>query len=64
MKLRLWPTGKETLKARQYCKLPPERRPTELDNVWVPLSVMEHVSKDLKSHTVTVQDWWAHKNGF
>lgn len=64
MKLRLWPTGRSTEKAREYCKLPPDRHPEPADKIWIPISVIEHVSKNTTSHEVTVEDWWGEKNGF
>ncbi len=70
-KCRLWFVS-ETEKARRYCRLPMSRHPgNDLpDNpnyIWVPKSVMEHVTKyppaegDRPIHVVEVADWFADK---
>ena len=60
-KIRLW-LVRETPAARLYSKLPPERNPDPAtDYVWIPKSVIEHVSKLVArkpdEHTVTLPDW-------
>lgn len=61
MKVRLWYV-RETDKARRYCKLPPERNPTEADHIWIPRSVCEHTTKYPDGqHIVDVADWFAEK---
>jgi len=61
MKVRLW-LIRETDKARLYSRLPPERHPTEDDQVWIPRSVVNHTSKEPSGlHEVTVEDWFAER---
>jgi hypothetical protein len=64
-------TGKRTLwfvrespKARLYTKVPPDRYPTEEDEIWVPRSIVEHTSKMANGmHIVTLPNWFIEKNG-
>jgi hypothetical protein len=53
---------RETPLARLYTKIPPERRPTKDDEIWVPRSVVEHTSKMGNQHIVTLPDWFLEKN--
>jgi len=62
-KIRLW-FVRETQAARFYSKLPPDRRPTDDDHVWIPKSQIEHTSLEPSGlHIVTVTDWFAEKKG-
>lgn len=50
---------RETEKARLYTKIPPERRPTKEDEIWVPRSIVEHTSKMANGmHILTLPDWF------
>lgn len=60
--VRLW-FVRETPAARLYVTVPPERHPTDLDEVWVPKSVVEHTTKRGNAHEVTLPEWWAQKKG-
>lgn len=60
MKIRLW-FIRQTDKARLYSKVPPERNPGKEDQVWIPLSVLEHVTKRGNEHEVTMADWFGEK---
>lgn len=65
-RIRLW-LVKQTDKARLYSKFNPVGRgATEPDNgdlIWVPLSIIEHVTKRGSEHEVTLPDWFIEKNG-
>jgi hypothetical protein len=61
MKIRLW-FIRETQHARLYCKLPPERHPTDADYVWVPRSVIEGCMKFPTGEChLELADWFAEK---
>lgn len=60
--MRLW-LVRQTEKARLYSKVPPERNPTEDDQVWVPLSIIEHTTKRGAEHDVRLPDWFVEKEG-
>jgi hypothetical protein len=62
MKIRLW-FIKESTKARYYSKVPLTRNPQDSDKLWIPLSVVEHTSKDGNEHTVTLPDWFIESRG-
>lgn len=64
MKVSLW-LIRESANARYYSKLPPHRHPTEADCLWVPLSIVEHTSKDASGalHIVTLPDWFCEREG-
>lgn len=56
-KIRLW-FVRETEKAYQYTKLPPDRQRNPDDLVWIPKSQIEHRSKQPNGlHEVTLPDW-------
>ena len=65
MTVRLWFTGQETEAARLYCKLPKSRNPEKSDEVWLPLSQIEHVTRypakpnEWPEHVVTIPEWLA-----
>lgn len=62
-KHRLW-FIRETASARGYSKVPPERRPTHEDLVWLPRSQIEHTSKEPSGiHIVTIPEWLARAKG-
>jgi hypothetical protein len=60
--LHLW-FIRETDKARLYSKLPPERNPIEGDFVWIPMSIIEHVSKHGDEHDVKLPEWFIQARG-
>ena len=43
-----------------YSKTPPGR---EVDQVWVPKSIVEHRSKNANQHIVTLPEWFVRKEG-
>jgi hypothetical protein len=59
--MRLW-LIRETVLARRYSKVPPERQPEESDMVWVPKSIVEHTTKRGNEHDVKLPDWFIEKN--
>jgi hypothetical protein len=62
-KVNLW-FNRETEKARHYSKLPPIRNPTNEDMIWIPISIIEHTSKNVgHHHIVTLPDWFVEKEG-
>jgi hypothetical protein len=61
-KVRLWFKHQSTA-ARRYCKLPPERNPSPEDDIWLPLSQIEHTSKRGNEHVVTIPEWLAEEKG-
>ena len=74
IKVRLWETGQASKLARQFSKLPPDRKPTVADMVWIPLSQIEHTSRlaevpgqnnplRLRECLVTVPLWLAEEKG-
>ena len=62
---RLWFTGKTTESARLYSKLPKSRHPGKEDEVWLPLSQIEHTTKyppegdEWPIHVITLPEWLA-----
>jgi len=62
MKITLW-LIRETDKARLYSKVRPDRNPTQVDEIWIPRSIVEHTSKVDLEHTVTLPDWFVEKEG-
>ena len=61
MKTRLW-FLRETPLARLYSKLPLDKPREKSDEIWIPRSVIEHVTKFGNEHHLTITDWWADKN--
>jgi hypothetical protein len=53
---------RETPLARLYTKIPPDRHPTQADQIWVPRSIVEHTSKMGDQHIVTLPEWFVEKN--
>jgi hypothetical protein len=62
MKIRLW-FIRETEKARQYSRVPPDRNPSQSDMIWIPRSIVEHTSKSGNEHTLELPDWFVEKEG-
>lgn len=67
--IRLWAI-RSTEKARLYCRRQidtskPGWRSPEVDKdcIWVPLSIIEHVTRLGAEHMVTLPDWFVEKNG-
>jgi hypothetical protein len=65
MKTKLWFVGKETEKARLYSRLPSSRRPGHEDQIWIPISQIEHAQRwpleqgeEWPAHILTVTDWF------
>ena len=50
----------ETEAAYLYSKTPPTR---DVDPVWVPKSIVEHRSKTMDQHIVTLPEWFVEKEG-
>ncbi len=61
MRIRLW-LIRETEKARQYSRIPPERHAEPSDLLWVPRSIVEHTTKCGSEHEVDLPDWFIEKN--
>jgi hypothetical protein len=59
--MRLW-FIRQTEKARLYSRVPPERHPSQEDQIWVPLSIIEHTTKRGNEHDVKLPDWFLEKN--
>ena len=59
--VRLW-FVRETAKARLYSKVPPDRYGGPEDEVWVPMSIVEHTTKRGVEHMVKLPDWWIEKH--
>lgn len=53
-KRKLW-FMRETDKAFQYSKTPPDR---ERDQIWIPKSIVEHRTKIGNEHIVTLPSWF------
>ena len=58
-------TGIQSEKARKYSRIPKSRNPQAEDLVWVPLSLVEHTSKqpakpgeEWAQHVVKLPDWF------
>lgn len=66
-KVNLWKIDSsrdDTAKARCYSKVPPERHPEAEDFVWIPISIIEHTSRNVGGHhIVTLPDWFVEKEG-
>lgn len=66
-RVNLWkvPGIADTALARRYSKLPPERNPKDAsDFVWVPISIIEHTSRNIGGHhIVTLPNWFVEKEG-
>jgi len=65
-KVNLWviPGHMDSVMARRYSKLPPSRQPADDDFIWVPLSIIEHTSRNVGGHhVVTLPDWFVEKEG-
>lgn len=61
-KIRMWYV-RETEKARQYTKIPPDRLRQQEDYVWVPKSITEHRSMQPNGlHELTLPLWFLEKN--
>jgi hypothetical protein len=63
-RVRLW-LIRETQKARLYSKVPicTERDCEQSDQIWVPLSIVEHTTKRGIEHEVKLPDWFIQKEG-
>jgi hypothetical protein len=66
--------GKERVRARLYCKLPPHRNPPlyvfpSPDYLWIPISIIEGTTKfaskdgQRPQHNVRLPDWFAEEKG-
>ena len=66
-KVNLWIVpghGSDTAMARRYSKLPPSRNPSAEDFIWVPISIIEHTSRNVGGHhIVSLPQWFAEKEG-
>ena len=63
-KVSLWKIDgtSDTAKARCYSRVPPSRLPEAEDFIWVPISLIEHTSRNLGGHhIVTLPDWYVEK---
>lgn len=62
-RIRMWYV-RESEKAWQYTKIPPDRMRQQEDYVWVPKSITEHRSKQENGlHELTLPLWFLEKNG-
>ena len=59
MNIRLW-FLRQTEKARLYSKTPPDRG---IDEIWIPLSIVEHTTKRGNEHVVKLPDWFIEREG-
>lgn len=62
MKLRYW-FIRETEKARLYSTTNPKVSGRDVNEVWIPKSVIEHTSKRGDEHTIDLPDWFVEKEG-
>ena len=60
--IRLWYV-RESSAAVLYTTVPPERHPGELEEVWVPKSIIEHRTKRDREHLVTLPCWFIERKG-
>ena len=58
--IRLWYV-RETNAAYLYTTAPPDRHPGEMEELWIPKSIVEHRSKRGDEHIVKLPDWWVRK---
>lgn len=62
-KVNLWYAKKDTVAARYYCRHN-RPNPEPADFIWVPLSIIEHTSKNVGGHHVlTLPNWFIEKEG-
>jgi len=65
--VRLWETETKSELAIKFSKLPPEKKPEKSDFVWVPKSIIEHITRmpagqaGWKECGVTLPDWFVTK---
>lgn len=60
--MRLW-LIRETEKARLYSTTDPTDPHREVNELWVPLSVIEHTTKRGNEHDVKLPDWFIEARG-
>jgi hypothetical protein len=60
--IRLWYV-RETKAAYLYTTVPPDRHPSDLEELWVPKSIVEGRTKRGDEHEVRLPDWWIRAKG-
>lgn len=53
---------RESEKAFLYTRIPPERRPTKADEIWIPKSIVEGRTKTGNTHVVRLPSWFYDQN--
>lgn len=60
--MRLW-LIRESEQARLYSKTDPSDPHREIDEMWVPKSIIEHTTKRGNEHDVKLPDWFIEAKG-